>query len=133
MPNFTLSEIVTIALVILIVFGPQRLPEMAQKAGQLVRKSRSIITDLRKEFEGEWREVSEPLKDMRREVSGIKEEMDTSLRSISDDVTKAKEELEAQLAETKDELEQQISEPEPAAPAETEKSGADQPEAGDET
>ena len=108
MPNFTLSEILTIALVILIVFGPQRLPEMAQKAGELVRKGRSMVTDLRNEFEGEWKEVSEPLKDLNQEVRGIKDDVGTSLASLTDDVTKAKEELEEQLAASKKELEKQI-------------------------
>ena len=139
MPNFTLSEIVTVALVILIVFGPQRLPEMAQKAGQLVRKSRLIISDLRREFEGEWSEVSEPLKEVRREVDGIKEEMGSSLRSLSDDVNKAKEEIETQLAETKKKLEDQISETSAADSDEQPASGEapseqeDTPDMGDET
>ncbi len=110
MPNFTISEIITIALVILIVFGPERLPEMAQKAGQLVRKSRSLITDLRREFEGEWQEVAEPLKQISKEVTGIKDEMGESLASLTDDVAKAKKELEEQMAETKQEVERQIAE-----------------------
>lgn len=100
MPNFTLSEILTIALVILIVFGPQRLPEMAQKAGQWVRKGRTMITDLRQEFEGEWSEVTQPLKEVTMEVKGIKDDMGTSLASLSDDVTQAKKDLEEKLAET---------------------------------
>ncbi|MCP4968496.1 MAG: hypothetical protein GY926_25090 [bacterium] len=108
MPNFTLSEILTIALVILIVFGPQRLPEMAQKAGEWVRKGRSMVTDLRQEFEGEFKEISEPLKDLNKEVLGIKEDMGTSLASVTDDVTKAKKELEDQLAASKKELEQHL-------------------------
>ena len=128
MPNFTLSEIATVALVILIVFGPQRLPEMAQKAGQLVRKSRSIIADLRKEFEGEWSEVSEPLKEVRREVEGIKEEMGSSLRSLSEDVNKAKEEIEAEFAETKKKLEDQISE---TGAADSEEATGEQPTSGE--
>jgi len=100
MPNFTLSEILTIALVILIVFGPQRLPEMAQKAGQWVRKGRTMITDLRQEFEGEWGEVTQPLKEVTMEVKGIKDDMGTSLASLTDDVTQAKKDLEEKLAET---------------------------------
>lgn len=110
MPNFTLSEIVTIAVVILIVFGPHRLPEMAEKAGQLVRKGRSLVTDLRQEFEGELREVTEPLQELNKEILGIKDEMGTSLTSLTDDVTKAKEEIEAQMAETKKVLEDQVEE-----------------------
>lgn len=110
MPNFTLSEIATIALVILIVFGPQRLPEMAQKAGELVRKGRTLVSDLRREFEGEWSEVSQPLKEITKEVQGIKEDMGTSMASLSDEVAKAKEDMEAKLAETKKEAESQVEE-----------------------
>jgi sec-independent protein translocase protein TatB len=97
MPNFTLSEILTIMLVILVVFGPNRLPEMAQKAGQLVRRSRQIINDLRREFEGEWREVAEPLQDVRQEVMGIKDDVQSSLKSVNEDVARAKRELEAEM------------------------------------
>jgi len=110
MPNFTISEILTIMLVILIVFGPNRLPEMAQKAGQLVRRARSIVNDLKQEFEGEWEEVSQPLKDVREEVMGVKEEMDSSMAALNDDVAKAKEELEAEVAKAKEETEEQVAE-----------------------
>ena len=108
MPNFTISEIATIVLVILIVFGPHRLPEMAQKAGQLVRKARTMVNDLKREFEGEFADVTEPLKEVRQEVLGMKDEVQSSMNSLTDDVNKAKEELEAQLAETKKELDEQI-------------------------
>ncbi len=110
MPNFTISEILTIMLVILVVFGPHRLPEMAQKTGQLIRKARTIVNDLRQEFAGEWDEVAQPLKDVREEMMGMKDEVETSMTSLSDDVAKAKEELEAQMAETKKDIEEQVAE-----------------------
>jgi len=109
MPNFTLSEILTIMLVILVVFGPNRLPEMAQKAGQLVRRARSVVNDLRQEFEGEWQEVSQPLKDVRQEIMGVKDEAETSMTSLSDDVARAKAELQADVAQTKDEIESNVA------------------------
>jgi sec-independent protein translocase protein TatB len=108
MPNFTISELATIALVILIVFGPQRLPEMAQKAGQLVRKGRTMVNDLRREFEGEFSDVTEPLKEVRQEILGMKDEVESSMSSLTDDVAKAKEELEAQMAEAKKEIEDTV-------------------------
>lgn len=109
MPNFTISEILTIMLVILVVFGPNRLPEMAQKAGQLVRRARSVVNDLKQEFEGEWQEVSQPLKDVRQEMMGMKDEVETSMTSLSDDVAKAKAELEADIAKAKEEIESDVS------------------------
>ena len=114
MPNFTLSEILTIALVILIVFGPQRLPEIARKTGQAVRKAREMAGELRREFEGEFQDVAQPLKEARDELRGVGQEMGSSLDSLSNDVARAKEEVEAQLAETNDEV--QDTSPRPADP-----------------
>ncbi|MCP3998669.1 MAG: hypothetical protein GY722_26905 [bacterium] len=110
MPNFTISEILTIMLVILVVFGPQRLPEMAQKAGQLVRKARTLVNDLKGEFEGEWQEVAQPLKDVRNEIQGVKSEVESSITELNDDVAKAKQELEADMAEAKEGIEAEVAE-----------------------
>jgi len=104
MPNFTLSEIVTIALVILIVFGPQRLPEIAQKAGALIRRGRTMANDLRREFEGEFQEVAEPLKAVSDELKGVREDVSKSIKSLSDEVQKAKQEIETELEATSKEV-----------------------------
>jgi sec-independent protein translocase protein TatB len=104
MPNFTLSEILTIAVVILIVFGPQRLPEMAQKAGALIRKGRTMVDDLRREFDVEIREVTEPLKEVREELKGVREDMSTSVSSLAEEVQQAKKGIEGQLEETNKEV-----------------------------
>ncbi len=97
-------------LVILVVFGPQRLPEMAQKAGQLVRKARILVNDLKGEFEGEWQEVAQPLKDVRNEIQGVKSEVESSITELNDDVAKAKQELEAEMAEAKEGIEAEVAE-----------------------
>jgi len=112
MGNFSLSEILTIMLIILIVFGPERLPEMAKKAGELVRKGREMVTDLRHEFEGEWNEVSQPLKEVRQEILGVKSEVESSMASLNEDIARAKQELEAQVADAKHEIEEQVAETE---------------------
>ncbi len=100
MPNLTISEILVIILVILIVFGPQRLPEMAQKAGELLRKLRGTVGDLRREFEGEWSDVAQPLKDVQEEIKGVRREVQSGLSPLGDDLRKAKSEIEAELAAT---------------------------------
>lgn len=115
MPNFTLSEILTIMLVILVIFGPQRLPEMARKAGGLVRKARTMATDLRREFEGEFSDVAEPLKEIRRELKGVQQDMGSSLGSLSEEVAKAKAELESQVAESGEDAKQVLEGPTPSA------------------
>ena len=127
MPNFTLSEIITIMLVILIVFGPHRLPEMARKAGELVRKGRAMANDLRREFEGEFNDVAQPLKEVREELKGVQQDMGTSIRSLSDEVTRAKQEIEGRLAETNKAAKDALESPSP--PSDEEKTI---PDDGDE-
>lgn len=46
-------EILIILVVILVVFGPRRLPEMAKGIGQSVREFRKGIRDMRDEFHDE--------------------------------------------------------------------------------
>jgi sec-independent protein translocase protein TatB len=134
MGNLSLSEIVVIVLVILVVFGPERLPEMARKAGQLVRKARGMVTDLRQEYGEEWDEVTKPLKDVQSEIMGIKTDLESSMASLNDDIARAKKEVEQQMSEAKRELEAKLSESESAAqgtPAEAAKEADDSATQGD--
>jgi Tat protein translocase TatB subunit len=69
------TEILTIAVVALLVFGPKRLPEIARKAGKLLSEIRGAATDLKAGLEAEYEETLEPLKDvrdtMRDAISGV--------------------------------------------------------------
>ena len=132
MGNFSLSEILVIALVILVVFGPERLPEMSRKAGELVRKGRTMISDLRREFDAEWGDVAQPLKDVRDEVRGVKADLDSSMTALNEDIAKAKRELEAQVAETKKDIEAQLPGVEADAD-EVDKTAADEADEVDKT
>lgn len=70
------QEIVIIAIVALIIFGPDRLPELAGQAGKLLRDARKMTTDLQGEFE---RESGVNVRELRgqvdREIAGIKGEL----------------------------------------------------------
>jgi sec-independent protein translocase protein TatB len=71
-----MQEIVIIAIVALIIFGPERLPEMAGQAGKLLRDARKMTSDLQGEFE---RESGVNVRELRgqvdREIAGIKGEL----------------------------------------------------------
>ncbi|MEN8614887.1 twin-arginine translocase TatA/TatE family subunit [Dehalogenimonas sp. THU2] len=43
-------EIITILVIATLVFGPNRIPEFAKKAGEFVRSFRKITTEMTKEF-----------------------------------------------------------------------------------
>ena len=48
-----LSEFAVLALVAVFVFGPDKLPELAKQAAQLVRRMRALATDARDELRAE--------------------------------------------------------------------------------
>ncbi len=51
MPGFL--ELVVIAFVAIVVFGPDKLPDLAKQAGQLIRKGRSLADNARDELRTE--------------------------------------------------------------------------------
>jgi sec-independent protein translocase protein TatA len=48
-----LPEILILLVIVLLVFGPRRLPEMAKGLGQSVREFRKGLRDMRKDIEDE--------------------------------------------------------------------------------
>ena len=63
------AELVTIAVVALVVFGPQRLPEIARRAGRVIRDLRTAAAEFRSAIEREYGDTLEPLDRARRELS----------------------------------------------------------------
>lgn len=68
------AEIVTIAVVVLLVFGPQRLPEITRKVGKVVREITNAANELKAGIEREFDDANEPLKDVRRQLGSTIEE-----------------------------------------------------------
>ena len=80
------AEIFLLALIGLIVLGPEKLPGVARTVGGLVRRARTSWYSLRRSIEAELAEadVTAPIRDAARDVQeGIKE-MDQSLRKAGD-------------------------------------------------
>lgn len=53
-------ELLIILVVVLLIFGPRRLPEMAKGLGQSVREFRKGIRDMKNDFESEASATEEP-------------------------------------------------------------------------
>ncbi len=92
MANFTFGEILTIVIVILIVFGPNRLPELARKAGALLAKARVAVTAMRDEVTAEYRDVVEPMQEVRDELKAAGRDLRQDVTKIRDDVKAAGDE-----------------------------------------
>jgi len=114
MGNFTFSEIFTIVVVILIVFGPNRLPELARKAGALASKARSAMDSLKSELDAEYGEVIAPLREARNEIRSAGAEIKGQISTFGDEVAGAGKEIKAITEKTLDPNSKTAPEP-PAA------------------
>jgi sec-independent protein translocase protein TatB len=70
--------------VLLIVFGPDRLPEMAARAGKMIRDLRSYASDVTGEFSGEIAEIQQ-------HFTGVQDD----LRSVGRDLHQTTQEIGA--------------------------------------
>lgn len=98
--SLTPSELLTIAVVALIIFGPQRLPELARRAGKLVAYLKRIVADVRQEVEGELGDSAQSLKDVAADLDAtgksIKEAATDGLGSITKPFREAASDLGAE-------------------------------------
>ena len=100
-------EILTIAVVALVVFGPNRLPEIARTIGRYVRELRAAVKDLREGIEREVAPLREPIKEIREDlaqpVSDVKRtlaETADAARSVEQDIKKSVESANAPAGPT---------------------------------
>lgn len=79
-------ELLTIALIALIVFGPQRMPEIARKVGSYIREIRKAATELTAGLDREVQELQQPLKDIKEDLtkpmSELKDSLDETAKGI---------------------------------------------------
>lgn len=86
------SELLVIAVVALLVLGPERLPKAARFAGLWVRKARAQWYSVKSEFEREMaadelkRSVGNPAEDLRREVESAGRELRSAVQDVEADV-----------------------------------------------
>lgn len=97
MPDVSLTEFAIIAVVVLVVFGPKRLPEISRRAGKWARELRTISREFRRGIEREVAVVNEPLQEIKDDLKGpldeIKQDLKGSLDQVKDDLTAPVEEI----------------------------------------
>lgn len=82
--SISFTELITILLIALVVFGPRRLPELARKAGKWAQEIRKTATEFRRGLDEEVRELEKPLREVQADLDQVKDD----LKSITDDVQK---------------------------------------------
>jgi len=84
MGSLSLAEILLIVVVILVVFGPRRLPELSRKAGDLLGKLREGTSYVTQAIDSEYGEAMEPIRGLKRELDGIKGDVTRAVSGIGD-------------------------------------------------
>jgi Tat protein translocase TatB subunit len=85
------QEILIIGIAAMVIFGPDRLPELASQAGKALRDLRRMTQDMQGEFE---RETGVSVRDLKKqvdkEIAGVKSELTGASTTIQNEVTSAK-------------------------------------------
>lgn len=59
MGSFGTTEIIIIAIIILVLFGAKRIPELAKGFGQGIKEFRKASSDIKKEIEDSSRDIDD--------------------------------------------------------------------------
>ena len=92
--DFGFSEMVIVAIVGLIVLGPERLPKVARQAGQWLGKLQRYVADVKSDINRQM-ELDE-LRRLQTEVTGAARDLETTLQST---VAETKSELDSIAAD----------------------------------
>lgn len=84
--ELSIGEMLMIALVIIVLFGPDKLPSIARDLGQGVRKMRGAVEDIKTEI---MKEADNPLSEIKKEIEKVKESAQdfNPVRDIEKDLT----------------------------------------------
>jgi sec-independent protein translocase protein TatB len=120
--DVSFSELVLILVVGLIVFGPEKLPEVVRTTGLWIGKLRRSFNNIRSEIE---REVG--VEELRRDLHN--QAIMDSLKGVQDDLRGAQQEIERLPYDMSNSFSSQPTIAQPAATAQTGADGAPDPAA----
>jgi sec-independent protein translocase protein TatB len=110
--EISLGKLVLLALIALIVLGPEKLPHAARTAGALVRRLRSGWESVRAEVERELEieELKRTAREAAAKAEAMQAEMNKAARDTRDQVnataTEVRNEVQSNVAEVKKEITQ---------------------------
>lgn len=96
------TEFLLVAVVGLLVFGPERLPEVARNVGSWVGKARRYVANVRADFESEFNtselrellgEQQQQIRDLKNRVEDARDDFSASVQDVSEEFTGAAEAL----------------------------------------
>lgn len=100
------SEILLVAVVALVVIGPERLPGVARNIGQFVGRLQRYVNDVKRDFnrEVEFEEIRRLQQEMETTVQSMQASMKAVEESLQQDVKPREEVLSTSLEQTRENL-----------------------------
>lgn len=95
------SELLIIAVVALVVIGPEKLPKVARTVGHLLGKAQRYVNDVKGEInrEMEIEELRRLQAEMQSAARKVEDDVQTTLRDTEHSVNKSVQTLESDFAE----------------------------------
>jgi Tat protein translocase TatB subunit len=84
MGSLGFGEIALIAIVALLVFGPDRLPELARKTGELLAKAREATRSFTDALDSEFDEAASPIRSLQADLQATKDELTSAAGTVLD-------------------------------------------------
>ena len=82
------QEIVIIGLVILVLFGSKKMPEMARGLGKGMREFRKAADDIKREISQSSPDLTNNLKDIGKDIKESSEDLLGDIKDFKDDLEK---------------------------------------------
>lgn len=102
--NVGLGEMIVIVIIALLVFGPEKLPDVARQAARFFSQIRSATDDVRRVLSEETANIKQPLEETRREIESIARPIDDiqkQVKSIRNPMDAINKEIQSSINEIK--------------------------------
>ncbi len=107
-------EVMAVMLLMAIIFGPHRLPEIAKQAGRAVRELREYARDFRDEYLTDFEEVREEYLEVRHELEQTDNEFRDEMKELDEDLRTTVRDAEQDATEAIKEAESAVKDSESA-------------------
>jgi sec-independent protein translocase protein TatA len=84
------GELLVIMLVVFLVFGPEKMPEMARKAGRLMNQMKKASSDLTREFKKETSVLQ-------NEINAVQSKVKDQVESVNREFNRTKAEVHKEM------------------------------------
>ncbi|GMQ84639.1 MAG: hypothetical protein BMS9Abin07_0203 [Acidimicrobiia bacterium] len=84
MGSISFGEILVIVVVILVVFGPKRLPELSRQIGAWLTKAREATSYVAEAIDSGYGETLAPIRDLKDEFDGLKGDVTRAVASLGE-------------------------------------------------